>query len=208
MSENIFAPDQTVSAWQGPPWLERALAWTGTHQAPLLAVGVGLQLLVLVVMIGILSTPLVVGETVLLRAAPVDPRDLFRGDYVTLTYDISRMPVEGGAELLAANPWRRSNTTAEYTVYVSLEPEADGRHYRGVKASTARPASGKYIRGTCTSDRRRGGPLQFGIESFYVPEGTGQDYERAQRDRRLWAEVAVAPWGQPALRNLHIEPAR
>ena len=29
------------------------------------------------------------GETVFLRTAPVDPRDLFRGDYVQLQYDIA-----------------------------------------------------------------------------------------------------------------------
>jgi uncharacterized membrane-anchored protein len=210
MSENIFAPEQSVAAWQGPPWLERALAWIRVHQAPLLVAGVGFQLLVLVVMIGMLSIPLVVGETVLLRAAPVDPRDPFRGDYVTLAYDISSMTVDGAEAAIAASrhPWGRSDATAEFTVYVTLEPEADGRHYRGVKASTARPASGKYIKGKCTSDWHPGGPLEFGIESFYVPEGTGRKYEQAQRDRHLWAEVAIAPWGQAALRDLHIEPTR
>jgi len=34
------------------------------------------------------------GPTVWLRTAPIDPRDLFRGDYVTLGYEISTIPAE------------------------------------------------------------------------------------------------------------------
>jgi len=35
--------------------------------------------------------PVWTGETIYLRARPVDPRDLFRGDYVVLGYDIDRL---------------------------------------------------------------------------------------------------------------------
>jgi uncharacterized membrane-anchored protein len=208
VSEHIFATDDQRFAWQGPSWLERGLAWTRTHHTPLLVAAVGLQLLVLVAMIGMLSTPLLVGRTVLLQVVPVDPRDLFRGDYVTLSYEISRVPVEGiAAQLAAQRPPRDryGRTGAEYPVYVTLEPEADGRHYRAGKASMQRPAAGTYIKGQYGDDWRPGGSLRFGIESFYVPEGTGRKYEEAQRDRRLWAEVAVTPWGQATLRGLHID---
>ena len=34
------------------------------------------------------------GQEVLLKVEPVDPRDLLRGDYVRLGYEISRIPVE------------------------------------------------------------------------------------------------------------------
>jgi len=208
VSEPIFATDEQRSRWQGPVWLERALAWTRAQRTPLLVVGVGLQLLVLLVMIGILAAPLLVGQTVLIQVVPVDPRDLCRGDYVTLSYEMSRMPVEGLEEPLTTGRDRRRRSgvqSAEYPVYVTLVPEADGRHYRPGKASTQRPASGTYLKGQYRADWRPDGQLRFGIESFYVPEGTGRDYEQARRDRRLWAEVAVAPWGQAALRNLHIE---
>ena len=32
-------------------------------------------------------------NVVTLRTAPVDPRDIFRGDYVILTYDIAQLPL-------------------------------------------------------------------------------------------------------------------
>ena len=36
------------------------------------------------------------GETIRLRTVPVDPRDLLRGDYVILGYEISRIPDAAG----------------------------------------------------------------------------------------------------------------
>jgi uncharacterized membrane-anchored protein len=49
------------------------------------------------------------------------------------------------------------------------------------------------------------GRATYGIESYYVQEGTGHDYEQAVRSRRLWAEVALDGAGNPALRRLVIE---
>ena len=37
---------------------------------------------------------LLTGKEVLLKTVPVDPRDLFRGDYVVLRYDISTIDLE------------------------------------------------------------------------------------------------------------------
>ena len=144
------------------------------------------------------SVPLLTGDTVLLRVVPVDPRDMFRGDYVTLSYDISRMP-PGRIEGLPA----KSSTAVGQTVYVTLVPEADGLHFRGAAVSAARPSSGKYIRGTVDGWNR----ISFGIESYYVQEGRGHAYEAAVRQGRLSAEVAIAPDGQAALRGLRVEPA-
>jgi uncharacterized membrane-anchored protein len=205
MSEPIFSSDLQAAAWQGPAWLEHGLSWAQRRQTALLIAGAGFQIAVLLVMIGILATPLLVGQTVMLRVVPVDPRDLFRGDYVTLSYEISRAPqgIEGILPLELAD--RHASPRA---VYVSLEPEADGRpYYRRGKVSTTRPTSGKYLRGTYTADWRPGGQLRFGIESFYIPEGTGEKYEQARQKGQLWAEVALTSWGQAALRDLRIEPA-
>ena len=49
------------------------------------------------------------------------------------------------------------------------------------------------------------GRATYGIESYYVQEGTGHDYEAAVRNRRLWAEVALASDGAASLRGLVIE---
>ena len=42
-------------------------------------------------MVAINEHTLRTGREIVLKTVPVDPRDLFRGDYVTLRYDISRL---------------------------------------------------------------------------------------------------------------------
>jgi uncharacterized membrane-anchored protein len=154
-----------------------------------LAIGAAavLQLLVLVGMILGRTVPYVGEKTVLLQVQPVDPRDLFRGDYVTLGYDISRIP---SGKYQPGQP-----------VYVSLVPDPDGRHYHAGEFSVGPFTSGVFIRGTAQSYGR----ATYGIESYYVQEGTGRDYEDAVRNRRLWAEVALDRNGNPVLRRLIIE---
>jgi len=86
-------------------------------------------------------------------------------------------------------------------VYVSLVPEPDRKHWRADKVSIHPPDGGTYIRGHIIGYNR----LQFGIEAYYLQEGRGREYERAIRQRRLSAEVAVTSSGRVALRGLHIE---
>lgn len=153
------------------------------------------QVVLLVAMIVRHALPLMVGEPVLLRVMPVDPRDFFRGDYVILSYDVNRLPIEGRAR---RGPFGMLDSSDEgRAVYVKLEPEEDGRHWRGTEAGFSKPAGGKYLRGSI-----KNGSPKFGIEAYYVQEGTGRELERLRNNRRLSAEVSVAPWGQAALRRV------
>lgn len=188
--------------------LERTVSWLKGRERTLLLVGITLQLLVLVGMIMLRTVTVMTGETVLLRIVPVDPRDLFRGDYVTLSYEFSRVPPQGIAGLPTRQHERYNGHHDEWegqTVYVSLVPEEDGKHYRAERYSTDPPDDGLYLRGTITNWNQ----IQYGIDSYYVEEGTGRKYEEAARTRQLSAEVAIAPDGKAVLRGLHIdaEPA-
>lgn len=190
------AVDSPESSSVGPNWLNRGLDWLKDHHRAVLLLGGALQVIVLVSMIVICVMPSVTGETVLLRTVPVDPRDLFRGEYVILSYEISRIPSEGiSGQLGQVGVFEQGRT-----VYVSLVPEDDGRHWRADRFSFEQP-SGLSIRGTITRGRR----IAFGIESYFVQEGEGLKYERAVRDRALSARVAVAPDGKAALTGLVIE---
>lgn len=156
--------------------------------------GIVFQVLVLVGMIAGNVVPYVGARTILLRVQPVDPRDLLRGDYVILSYEISRSTSNTQAGGIGGE-------SANRTVYVSLTPEPDGRHYRSAGVSPTRPATGLYIRGTVTGWNQ----IKFGIESYYVEEGKGHDYERAVLERRLSAEVALSQNGDANLQRLIIE---
>jgi uncharacterized membrane-anchored protein len=193
-------PDPVIQGVQPPSRADGFLAWIkGRERLVLLAV-VAFQVIVLVAMIGLRVTPLLVGDTIFVRVVPVDPRDLFRGDYVILDYDFSRVPparIEG----LTDSDWQREQQGLGLTVYVTLVPELDGKHWRAEKFSISQPTSGKYLRGRITGPGR----LEFGIEAYYLQEGQGSKYEEAMRDHRLAAEIVVTADGHAALRGLRIE---
>jgi uncharacterized membrane-anchored protein len=192
-------PNATVLGVDARSRFDSGMAWMKNHERPILVAGASFQVIFLVAMIGLRATPLLTGETILVRVVPVDPRDLFRGDYVALSYEFSRVPatIEGLPGSYSPHEQRWSGRT----VYVTLEPEPDGKHWRAAKFSVHEPSSGKYLRGRIVGPGR----LEFGIESYFIQEGRGREYEQALRSRRLSAEIAVAAHGQAALRGLRID---
>ena len=144
-----FTAVDPLETFVAPAWFERLAQWIKAHSRAVLVAGVTFQVLVLASMIVIHAAPLVIGERILLRVRPVDPRDFFRGDYVILSYDFSRIPPAGIRGAPAMPSWRRGfsgdSWLEDRTVYVSLEPESDGLHYRAREISVDRPKSGRYL---------------------------------------------------------------
>jgi uncharacterized membrane-anchored protein len=186
-----------TNVFSGFPVLRRLLDSLSTHRRAWLLLGIALQVLVLLSMMAIPLKTRLTGETILVRVEPVDPRDLFRGDYVILSYEFSRFPPQGIPGLSSNS----AHDGSSETVYVTLEPEADQRHYRAVKYGTERPTSGKFIRGRVVGYNR----LEYGIESYFVQEGTGLQYEEAVRNRKLSAEIVLDGSGNAVLKGLVIE---
>jgi uncharacterized membrane-anchored protein len=176
------------------------LGWLKARERKVLLVTAAAQLLILVGMIAARAVPLITGQTVLVRVVPVDPRDLFRGDYVTLSYEFSRTPPREVKGLSLVSHHGRVKLE-DRTVYAPLVREPDGVHWRAANITVVKPATGPFLRGQMSSH----GSLEFGIEAYYVQEGTGLQYENAIRDRQLSAELAVTSSGQAALRGLRIE---
>lgn len=59
---------------------------------------VGIQFLVLLSVIGFKQYAVWTGETVLLKTTPIDPRDLLRGDFVAVEYQISTIDLDKVAQ--------------------------------------------------------------------------------------------------------------
>ena len=174
--------------------------WLNARERKVLLIAAAAQLVILVAMIALRAIPLVTGQTVLVKVAPVDPRDLFRGDYVILSYDFSRVSQEeiDGISDKERGSWKKLEGRA---VYVPLVPDSNGVHMRAGKATVVKPAAGLFLKG----HMKRYGSVEFGIEAYYVQEGAGRRYELAIRDRQLSAELAVTSSGQAALRGLRID---
>jgi uncharacterized membrane-anchored protein len=136
-----------------------------------------------------------------LDVVPVDPRDLFRGDYVVLAYDISRLDTAGleGDDTLDIGE----------TVYVTLKRDGD----KWVPAAVHRedPGDGIVLKGTVL-DRAEGCAdpchtyrMAYGLEEFFVPEGEGRALEELRNDQRIAVDVAVGSGGRAALKRLLVD---
>jgi uncharacterized membrane-anchored protein len=146
------------------------------------------------------------GREVLLKVEPVDPRDLLRGDYVRLGYEISRIPVAMIGNLPAGAEW-----TEEGPVFVRVRKDGDGI-WRTVSASLYEAAptpsgDGEVdIRGMVDDGRSLGQgdtlSIDYGIERFYLPEGEGLAIERDMRVRSFGIVAAVAEDGTAQIKAL------
>jgi uncharacterized membrane-anchored protein len=142
------------------------------------------------------------GREVVLAVEPVDPRDLLRGDYVILSYAISRIPVT----LLAGDLPPEGEPVGALTV--RLREGLDGV-WSAVSAfagsAPTPPAPDEVdVRGhTETPWRWDIGTLQvrYGIERFYLPEGEGRPIERDLGIRPFRMHVAVAESGQAQIKS-------
>ncbi|MSU78934.1 MAG: hypothetical protein EXS16_12670 [Gemmataceae bacterium] len=160
------------------------------HERWGLALGISLQLAVLLFMTAKGTLILIRGEVYYVRVQPVDPRDLMRGDYVILSYEFSRQ--------LPPN-WDGMGRQGQ-PIYVTLVREADGKHWRGAHSSFEKPHKGPFLKGKMNQR----GQLEFGIEQFFVQESKGLEYENAVRSRLLSSEISITPEGDAAMRGLHI----
>jgi uncharacterized membrane-anchored protein len=142
---------------------------------------------------------------IVLPVRPVDPRDLFRGDYVTLAYDIGQ--VHATAEALAAVDLARP-------LRVLIERSVDGNWKATLAADPAlKPGAGQHLVRGRAADGRAKRPqradrrieVRYGIEHYFVPEGTGRALEKAAADRKLEAVIAVGRDGELAIRGLMVD---
>ncbi len=145
------------------------------------------------------------GHEVCLAVVPVDPRDLLRGDYIVLSYDISRLH---SGQLDGDDTF-----TFGDTIYVSLAEAEDGG-WKAAAMAHAQPAAGTWIKGAvsdvidgtkdCGETCKTYG-VDYAIEKFFVPEGTGRDLEKLRNDQHLAVDVALGPDGRAALKRLLVD---
>ena len=131
------------------------------------------------------------GREIVLPVRPVDPRDLFRGQYVWLGYDISRVP----SHLMEGTP-----SAGNAAFYVTLEAKDDGS-WNAVRLTLNHPGSvdqkqivlkGRTVHGLSPRRRPEGNLwVRYGIEKYFVPEGEGPKLEALAREKKLAALVAV-----------------
>ena len=161
----------------------------------LFAVGV-LWLAIIGGMVGIKEYTLQTGQEIFLKTVPVDPRDLFRGDYVILSYELSSLDLEKlGASSAAFSRGQE--------VYVLLGTQ--GRYSVATEVRSSRPSRKElFLKGQVLSVSGRTVRMEYGIESYFVPEGKGRTLERA-RGKNLDVRASVDKQGNAVIKTLLLD---
>lgn len=146
------------------------------------------------------------GTEVLLKIEPVDPRDLLRGDYVALRYDVENIPTE-----IITNIPAGASATQAGPVFVRLRSDADG-YWRAVSATLGAPLSTPPVSGEADIKGEvsagwnlgEGASIQpdYGIGRFYLPEGEGLAIQNDMRVRPFGMRVAIGKGGTAQIKAL------
>jgi len=121
----------------------------------------------------------VVGDTYLMKVAPLDPIDPFRGAYVMLDYpDLRHGDVdEWNTGLGSVDDGDRGD------IYVSLQEQ--GEVWVAAEWTRERPDDGPYL--ACND---RSWQIRCGIESYFLPQDKASETELLLRDGAV-AEVKI-----------------
>lgn len=141
------------------------------------------------------------GIKIIVKTVPVDPRSLFRGDYIDLRYDFSRINLNS------------VNSSKKYFYYgnkvfvklarvgedwgiafVSDKPIKNVKPQEVVIAGTVNRWGGaKYIN------------VKYGIESYFIPEGKGKYIEKQISKKRVKVELSVDKDGCASVCRLFLD---
>lgn len=157
------------------------------------------------------------GRSVLLKIEPVDPRDPLRGDYVVFQYQITN-PMDYVIETFDY----ATGETIEYnegdTVYVELQNVDSYMEFDlgGIAAienvSKRKPDSGIFIKGVIEDVTITQGlyenlvtdfTIKYGIEQYFIPEGTGQNINFAEKIS--FGLVALDEDGNAVLKQVYVD---
>ncbi len=144
-----------------------------------LLIALAVPVLILVGMCFIPLYTLTTGNDIILETIPVDPTDLFRGDYVTLRYAAEEVP-KRLVEEKVINEYQKDFRLMD--VYVLLEKK-DGIH-TPAKVMLAEPENGVFLKGEMQYfDKSIQGEeiaiIKYSLDRYYVEDNSGTEWEEA-----------------------------
>lgn len=155
-----------------------------TRRTVAVVAALALQAVVLLGLLGYSLYPLWSGQEIVLRTVPVDPRDLFRGNYVRLRYEVNEAPMpDVGVPRVGRE------------VFVQLQRRGDVWQAVDTRYS---PPPGLFLRGHITAIRTGSVSVDYGIGAWFAPPEKARALERELRQGAL-ARVRVADNGRAAL---------
>jgi uncharacterized membrane-anchored protein len=146
------------------------------------------------ILLGMCFTPLYTllnGEDIVLQTKPLDPSDLFRGDYVTLQYEAEEVPIKLVDKAVVT---QLQNRGGGFEVFVLLEKK-NGVH-TPIKVSLEKPDKGVFLKGTMQyNDKDTNGQeiafIEYNLDNYYLEDNTGTKWENASAKGEILAKLKV-----------------
>lgn len=140
------------------------------------------------------------GKIIIVKIIPVDPRSVFRGDYINLNYEFSRLDLNKVKH-------DKAYFSRGQKVFVKLSKTDD--EWKAIQVS------GKYFRDVGVNEMTLAGSISgwpskdavnivYGIESYFVPEGKGKYIEGKIADKRIKAEISIDNKGYASVCKIFI----
>lgn len=155
---------------------------------------VALQVVFLFSMIGFKYFTLATGAPVLLKAVPVDPWDMFRGEYVMLEYDITWIK----GESLGLESYQQQD------VYVVIEKGEKYWEEAGIYLDKPSLYGEQiFIKGRVDyfNEFKDEYHVTYGIESYYVEEGQGREFGQS---RNFDALIKIDRFGNAVIEKISL----
>ena len=143
----------------------------------------------LLILLGMTIKPqatVLLGHEIVLETKAVDPTDLFRGDFVSISFAISDIP-----KSKVALPIERVNNK---NLYVSLKQE--GKYYVVDQVSENKPLQGVYLKGKFQeiyNQFNEAGKFRvdYSLDKYFVKQGSGGDLQKSSNSGGLVGTLKV-----------------
>ncbi|MBF8982289.1 GDYXXLXY domain-containing protein [Lutibacter sp. B2] len=140
------------------------------------------------------------GEEILIKTKAFDPRDVFRGDYVRLNYeinDISLNKVDKEISKKIEDEYNSFKELRKKKLYVTLRKEES--FYVVDKVTLKKPTEGIFLKAkyeyTLREEKEyekiKGIRVSYTLDKYFVPENTGKELEDKIRKGEAFAKIKV-----------------
>lgn len=161
----------------------------------------------IIILIAMTIIPLITytkGEDILIKTKPYDPRDIFRGDYVALDYNINELDINKiPKEFSKVDDYNVEKKLRNKKIYVVLKKvgnyyEADYATFKKPKDKLFLNAKFDYIVWNWEEAQKKnekekivGARIKYNLDKYFVPENSGKALEELSRKGALTAKIKV-----------------